>query len=149
MCSGVEYELDGRRAKVYFPNPKAQLPVRRQGGGGVMVPWGARGREPALDSRLGGRPTWIAGGWARYESIQQGAWDDYKPVPARIQVLAFMEKDADEASHWFDLEPDQYIQGLLAHLGGERRIYVVTVPAPPEYARIHDRWPRLVTGSKM
>lgn len=144
MCSGVEYELDGRRAKVYFPNPKAQLPVRRQGGGVVMVPWGARGKEPAQALRLGGRPKWAAGGWARYESIQKGAWDDYKPQPARIAVLAFMEKDADEASHWFDVGPGLYIQGLLAHLGSERRIYVVTVPAPPEFVRIHDRWPRLV-----
>ena len=144
MCSGVEYEIEGRRVKVYFPNPKAQLPVRRQGGGIVMVPWGARGREPAQDPALGGRPYWIAGGWARHESIQKGAWDDYKPLHARIQALAFMEKDADEASHWFDVEPDRYIQGLLAHLGHERRLYVVTIATPPEYAHIHDRWPRLI-----
>ncbi len=64
---------------------------------------------------------------ARYESIRKGAWDDYKPQPARIAALAFMEKDADDASHWFDVEPGRHIQGLLAHLGG---FYFIPVVAP-------------------
>ena len=36
------------------------------------------------------------------------------------------------------------IQGLLAKRDDEMRVYVVTINAPPEYAWIHDRWPRLV-----
>lgn len=146
MCSGLEYGIEGKRVKVYFPNPKAQLPVRCQGGGTILLPWGARGREPAQDPAITPRYKWMAGGWARFESIERGAWDNFKPQPARIAVLRFMEKDKDEASHWFDLDQGQYIQGLVAHLGHERRIYVVTNPAPPEFAHIHDRWPRLVPG---
>ncbi|WP_292956690.1 hypothetical protein [Nitrosomonas sp.] len=36
------------------------------------------------------------------------------------------------------------IQGLLAERKEEKRVYVVTIDTPPEYAWIHDHWPRLV-----
>jgi len=148
MCSGVEIEIEGKRTKVYFPNPKAKLPVRRQGGGTILFPWGARGAEHALDhlTKEKTKWKWPQGGWARLESIEAGRWDTYAPAPARIPALAYMEKDADEVSHWFDLEPEQCLQGLVAQLLGERRLYVVTVPAPPQHAHIHDRWPRIVSG---
>ncbi len=150
MCSGVEIEHEGKRTRVYFPNPKASLPARRQGGGCVMLPWGARGAEYALDpvTREKTRWKWPQGGWARLESIEAGRWDTWSPRPARIVALAYMEKDTDDARHWFDLEPDQFIQGLVAELMGERRIYVVTIPAPPQFARIHDRWPRIVSAPR-
>lgn len=151
MCSGVEIEVEGKRTKIYFPNPKAALPVLRQGGGPrIMFPWGARGIEYAIDPVKQEKTNWKwpQGGWARLESIKAGKWDTYSPQPARIPALSFMEKDADDAKYWFDLEPGQFIQGLIAELIGERRIYVVTIPTPPEFAQIHDRWPRIVSASK-
>jgi len=146
MCCAIEIEIEGKRIKVYFPHPKARLPARRQGGGAVILPWGARGAEHALDpvTKEITKWKWPQGGWARLESIDAGRWDSYSPLPARIPALSYMEKDADEASHWFDLEPGRFIQGLVAQLLGERRIYVVTVPAPKQFAHIHDRWPRFV-----
>ena len=147
MCSGIEIMHEGKRTKVYFPNPKAALPARKQGGGHVMLPWGARGVEYALGPAAPepARRKWPQGGWARLESIEAGRWDTCSPLPARIPAFAYMEKDANEARHWFDLEPGQFIQGLVAKLLGERRIYVVTIPAPPQFAQIHDRWPRIVS----
>jgi hypothetical protein len=68
-------------------------------------------------------------------------------VPVKIAVDAFMEKDNQGVSHWFDLEPGQFIQGLVAGPeGGGQRVYVVTVE--PEDKSIHDRWPRVVSISE-
>ena len=55
-----------------------------------------------------------------------------------------MEKDDDGQSHWIEMDNKMAIQGLLAERKQEQRVYVVTISTPPEYAWIHDRWPRLV-----
>ena len=40
----------------------------------------------------------------------------------------------------------QWLQGLVARLNDEQRVYVVTVvPVAPEQRAIHSRWPRIVT----
>jgi hypothetical protein len=59
-------------------------------------------------------------------------------------VDAFMEKDHNKDFHWFDLEEDQFIQGVVAHHNDEKRIYVVTVDPDPLARQVHDRWPRIV-----
>lgn len=84
------------------------------------------------------------GGWARIESIYGGVWERYFPKPVKIPVLSFMEKDFEGHSHWYDLQKGQYIQGLVAKEGNERRVYVVTLEPEPEDAQIHSRWPRVV-----
>jgi putative SOS response-associated peptidase YedK len=55
-----------------------------------------------------------------------------------------MEKDEQGVSHWFDMEAHIVIQGLVAERNEQQLVYVVTEPPPPEYAWIHDRYPRLV-----
>ncbi len=45
---------------------------------------------------------------------------------------------------WIPLDTRMAIQGLLAERDNEMRLYVVIINTPPEYAWIHDRWPRLV-----
>ncbi|HXF67896.1 MAG TPA: hypothetical protein VNK67_14515 [Burkholderiales bacterium] len=140
MCAGIELLREGRIVRVYFPAPRAALPVLTREGSELLLPWGARGREyDAL-----GLVKWPAGGWARLESVRAGRWDAFDPRPVKIPARGFMEKDAAGASHWFALGPGQYIQGLLARAGEERRVYVVTVGPPQGLAHIHDRWPRIV-----
>ncbi len=56
-----------------------------------------------------------------------------------------MEKDVESVSHWFDLTPGKWIQGLIARNNHEQRIYVVTVEPEAEDA-IHQRWPRIMSG---
>nr|VFJ46771.1 MAG: hypothetical protein BECKDK2373B_GA0170837_101423 [Candidatus Kentron sp. DK] len=133
MCGGVSYKDNGEHIKVYFPVPHAALPVLRKDRATHRIIWGRRREE---------KNHFPAGGWARRESILRGVWDDYRPVPVKIAVDAFMEKDADRVSHWFDLAPGQYVQGLLAKQGTEERVYVVTIE--PEDRSIHNRWPRIV-----
>lgn len=139
MCGGVEvnerYTQSGKPVKVYFPNPYAQLPLLLEGGQVEWVPWGRRG-----DKQPGKLP---ATGWARTESITAGKWARYHPREVRILADRFMEKDEAKVSHWFDLEPDQCIQGLLLEDGEERRVYVVTGQPPDGFEMYHNRWPLL------
>jgi len=60
-----------------------------------------------------------------------------------------MEKDNQGKSHWYGLNPGEFIQGLLAQVGVEKRVYVVTVPPEAENAYIHHRWPRVVSDSRL
>jgi hypothetical protein len=38
-----------------------------------------------------------------------------------------MVKDFEGHSHWYDLTQSQYLQGLLAQIYNEQRVYVVTI----------------------
>jgi len=121
---------------VYFPNPKACLPVRTRTGAVDLLSWGRR------HDQAGKLPL---GGWARLDTIYAGRWDRWFPVPVKLSVKSFMEKDFEGHSHWYDLTRGQWIQGLVARDRHERRVYVVTVePELPDM--IHDRWPRILSG---
>jgi hypothetical protein len=134
MCGGVYYEFEGQEIRVYFPNPKAKLPVIKRDGSVVLMPWGRRKEQ---------RGNLPPGGWARLDSIHAGRWDKWFPIPVRLPVKSFMEKDVEGNTHWYDLTKGKSIQGLIARDGEEQRIYVVTVM--PEMAdAIHDRWPRIL-----
>ena len=137
MCGGAKYrEPDGLEWKIYFPNPKAALPVAQPDGQVEWFKWGRRKEEPAQG--------FIQGGWARIDSIRAHKWDRYDPKPVLLAVQSFMQKDAERVSHWIDIPENLAIQGLLATFNEETRLYVVTEDTPPEYAWVHDRWPRLV-----
>lgn len=140
MCGGVYYQKDGEVHRSYFPNPKAQLPVLTADGDTELVQWGRREKQ-------GGQLP--VTGWARLDSIKAGKWQRCDPIPVKIPVLSFMEKDYQGQSHWYDLTKDQFIQGLLAQAGSEKRVYVVTVPPGAENAHIHNRWPRIISDSSI
>ena len=136
MCGGVKYHQDGQERTVYFPAPKAALPVRLKSGEVELITWGRRNGE---DGHL------PQTGWAKIESIEGHKWERNNPHPVKIAVGAYMEKDKQGLSYWFDMQPGEFIQGLVAQWNGKRRIYVVTtVPTEPKHAVIHDRWPRIV-----
>ncbi|MGI9276394.1 MAG: hypothetical protein ACR2PT_16315 [Endozoicomonas sp.] len=139
MCGGVQFNHDGQTLKIFFPNPKARLPVLTRQGKNVLVPWGRREEQP------GNTPQ---GGWARLESIQNGVWERFKPRPVKIIVDAFMEKDVNGSSHWFLLEDRQFIQGLIATDGPFTRLYVVT-EENEKSCHQKNRWPRVITGDSI
>lgn len=58
-----------------------------------------------------------------------------------MPAVRFIENDSTQQSHWFDLQPDQVLEGLLVEAGEERRVYVVTSEAPEGLEWVHDRWP--------
>lgn len=135
MCGGVEFNDHGNRIKVYFPRPEAALPLLTKSGNIAWVPWGRRDVE---------NENMPCGGWARLDSIYVHKWKRYHPRPVIIPVSGYMEKDHENKSHWLALGEGMAIQGLLAEYGKDRRVYVVTVDAPPEFSWVHDRWPRLI-----
>jgi len=139
MCGGVEYKDGDKTMRIFFPSPKAALPVRLKSGEVAWRPWGRRETEPVALPQ---------GGWARLESVKSGKWECYAPRAVLIPVQRFMEKDRDGRSHWFDVPADAMIQGLLATRGEEERVYVVTVDAPADFPAAHSRWPRLVSKDR-
>lgn len=136
MCGGAYYLLNGEPQRVYFPNPQARLPVQRRDRESLLLPWGRRKQQP------GNLPL---GGWARLDSVYSGRWDRWFPKPVKIPLLSFMERDIEGISHWFDITPGHWIQGLLAQERNEIRIYVVTIEPEMESA-LHERWPRILAG---
>src|SRR5665647_449509 len=119
MCGGIKYTDQQNKAwTVYFPSPKAALPVIKKDGGIDWVKWGKRKEE---DVRF-----FPNGGWARLDSIKLGKWDRYNPMPVLLPINWFMEKDHEKKSHWFEAKPDEVIQGLLSTHDDEARVYVVT-----------------------
>ena len=137
MCGGVKYtDKQNKTWTVYFPSPKAALPVLKKDGEIEWVTWGRRKEENA--------PEFPNGGWARLDSIKEGKWQRYHPRPVLLPIQSFMEKDHDKNSHWFDLKPDELLQGLLTIQNDQPRVYIVTTDTPEEYSYIHDRWPRVI-----
>lgn len=139
MCGAAYYNFGSETLRVYFSNPKAMLPVLIKDGSIALLPWGRRleqqGKLPLT-------------GWAKIESIYCGKWECFFPKPVKIPVLSFMEKDLEGNPHWYDLQKGQYIQGLIAREGNERRVYVVTLEPEPEVQQIHSRWPRGVQNGE-
>jgi hypothetical protein len=135
MCGGVYYSHKGQDIRVYFPNPKAMLPVRAKDGEIQLLPWGRRSEQAGRLPR---------GGWARLDSIYSGRWERWFPIPVKIPVKSFMEKDIEGHSHWYDLTKGKWIQGLIARDQYEQRVYVVTIEPEMEDA-VHNRWPRIMS----
>lgn len=137
MCSGVRYteSPSGKEWKIYFPNPKAALPVIKSDGSVEWIKWGRRKEEQA---------PFVQGGWARSDSIELGKWERYSPVIVQLAVHGFMEKDADKVSHWIDVPLGKTIEALIGTNSDELRVYVVTEETPKEFAWVHDRFPKLV-----
>lgn len=133
MCSGVEFK--GRI--ITFADEAPALPVLLRDGGICWVPWGARHGVPS---------PWVAGTCARLDSIHAGKWDRYHPVPVKIPVDRVMERDGRNRPYWVKLGGNQWLQGLVARAGEDRRVYVVTVETPAAYRHVSDRWPRVMDG---
>jgi len=136
MCNGVYYSLNGQDTRVYFPNPAASLPARTRNGCTRLLPWGRR------STQAGQLPL---GGWARLDAVYAGRWDRWFPVPVKVPVRSFMEKDLEGHTRWYDLTRGQWVQGLVARSRHERRVYVVTL-IPEMSDAIHERWPRIMSG---
>ena len=136
MCQGVYYTRGDQDIRLYFPNPAATLPVRTRNGAIRLLPWGRRQQQ------AGQLPL---GGWARLEAIYAGRWDRWRPLPVKLSVKSFAERDLEGHSHWYDLTRGQWIQGLVARNQHEQRVYVVTIE-PERDEAMHERWPRILSG---
>lgn len=151
MCGGMEYQYTDPATgqiltrKVYFPIPRARIPVILEDEAPepviTMCRWGRRqGEDPEFDVPVTG--------WARLLSLKEGKWNQYNPKRIKIPALRWMEKDDEKQSHWFNMTPDRAILGVLLENRGEHFAYVVTKPSIGLFADVHDRMP-VVTELKM
>ena len=136
MCGGVIYFNGEYENRVFFPEMTARIPVKSKQGSHVLLPWGRR-RE-----QQGKLPM---GGWARLDSVYAGRWDRWFPIPVKLPLLQFMEKDFEGNSHWHTLTKGQWVQGLIAKERYEQRVYVVTIE-PEQNDAVYHRWPRILSG---
>jgi hypothetical protein len=133
MCSAVE---SGARI-IAFMDDCPELPVRLKNGDIRWLRWGEKHGIPS---------PWVAGPCARLDSIRAGKWDRYRPVPVKLAVGRYMERNAVNAPYWAKLRDGECLQGLVAQVGDEQRVYVVTDETPPEFRHVSTRWPRIVTA---
>lgn len=147
MCDVIEYVRDGERMLVYFDMHHPELPVRRRCGAIDFVTWGARGdRYLSDDNTPGYLLKFPLGGRATRESVLSGAWEKFEPRPVRIVASRFALAHPQLGPVFFALARGEYIQGLLAQTGAQRRVYIVTVDAPGQYSEQWSEWPRIVTS---
>ena len=139
MCIGIEYFIDGERQTVYFDSKVPELPVLGHGAGLGFYRWGVRGPTYHLSDNT---PGWLQKfpetGWAPLAEIRAGKWERYEPQPVRIIASRFIQVNSWLVPCYFSLEPGEFIQGLLATITHDHRVYVVTVPAPPQHAE--EQW---------
>ncbi|RZU45182.1 hypothetical protein EV700_1997 [Fluviicoccus keumensis] len=133
MCSAIEVNDH----IISFGDHKI-LPVLLRNGDVRWLRWGERHGVPS---------PWIAGPCARLDSIQAGKWDRYQPVPVKLPVRRYMERNARNKPYWVRLNEGEYLQGLAARVGDEVRVYVVTVDTPAAYRHVSDRWPRVIAAT--
>lgn len=131
MCSGIEYEDELH----VWQDAAVRLPVLRRDGSVDWLTWGGRhGLETVFHQ----------GPCARLESVRAGKWDRFSPRPVKIPLSRYMERDGKGRPYWVKVEPGECLQGLVASLDGEQRIYVVTVESPEAWRHVQPRWPRVL-----
>lgn len=142
MCGGLSYRFENLETgeiqvrKAYFPIPRVEVPILSPSGVS-MVQWGKRqGEDPEIDIPVTG--------WARIASLKAGSWNRYQPRRVYIPALAWMEKDANRDSHWFDMEAGTALLGVKIQANGRDFVYIVTRPARDVYAKVHQRMPMVV-----
>ncbi|MDP1539266.1 MAG: hypothetical protein Q8K94_08865 [Moraxellaceae bacterium] len=131
MCSGIEY-----LGKMHlWRDVDVTLPVLMKDGSIRWLKWG---------ERHGVQSAFVQGPCARLDSIQAGKWQRFNPMPVKIPITRYMERNQKCAPYWVKVEDGQYLQGLVATVNGEQRVYVVTVDAPQAFRHVQDRWPRVI-----
>lgn len=137
MCEAVRYFLEGELLSVTYSQASAKLPVLLRDGTITLLPWGRRKTQGGLLP---------VGGVIHIDVIYSGRWDKYFPKPIKIPYTAYMLRDFEGRLKWYEnlVPKTNFIQGLLAKEGNERRVYIVTREPTIDIADFHDRMPKLV-----
>jgi hypothetical protein len=130
----AEFERTGQVKSLFWQKGDPVLPVVAPDGADSektqveVMKWGNRDKDAPFPQT----------GWARLDSVNGGRWGHLDPQPTLIPVSYGVEK-----GRWFEIE--EGIQGVVVSRGGERRVYMLTDDASPEYleATNHARMPVL------
>jgi hypothetical protein len=141
MPEAVTFHFQNKIYTVYFNQAKAMLPLKFKSGEVKLVTWGRREYE---NSEM------PLGGWARLVNLRNEKyqrWNMYFPKAVQLPIDKFMEKDFEGKPCWYEITKGKCIQGLLAKLDNEYRIYIVTID-PEDLMNCHYRWPHIITPIK-
>lgn len=135
LCHGISYREADDNIHAFFTENQATLPVKMRQGQCSQMPWGRKAEDP------GSLPY---GGWASLESIHAGRWEAFSPRPVQIAATGHVQQDKDGENHYFELQENQILQGLMAQDREQQVIYLVTVQTPKELQYVSSRWPRII-----
>ncbi len=154
MCEAVAFYVNGRQQAAVAGIRGMALPVVTRGGGLAWVEWGAAANEEAdlhIDPSDGpGRLLALPRGyWVSLADVRgsDSRWWGRKVQPVKIAATAFLiwrSHDGIALHEWVPLKAGEYLQGALARIRSTRRVYLVTVPAPPKFDGARPCWPRIV-----
>ena len=146
MCVALKFVVDGKTRTAAAGVQGAIVPVLMRSGQVKWIEWGAPTAGHISNPDAPGYVMKLpAGNWVDLATLREGGWWRYKPRPVRIAAIAFGVYL--ELERWIPLKPGEYLQGALATVFAEQRVYVVTVPPPAEYAHVRPCWPRIVQAS--
>lgn len=144
MCGALKFVVDGDTRTAAAGVEGTKVPVLMRSGQVKWIEWGA---PAALHQTSPEAPGYYLkfpeGHWVDAATLRAGAWWQYKPRPVKISAVAFGVYL--ELEQWIQLKPGQYLQGALATVFAERRVYIVTEPPPARFARAKPCWPRIVS----
>jgi hypothetical protein len=146
MCGGMLYKYINpetqllEERKVFFPQPRARIPMIGDGGTVILHQWGRRNKEEDIEYDV------PITGWARADKLTSNYWKHYQPDQVLLPALRFSEKGKLPKSHWFEMPDNTYLMGLKIQRRDKHFIYVVTNPAIGELEKIHPRMPLIVNA---
>jgi hypothetical protein len=153
MCVAVQFVVEGKTRTAHSGVLGASLPVLTRSGQVRWVEWGAPAMQQIASSESPGHIMKLpVGNWVDLAALRNGDWVRYRPRPVRIVAIAFgvyLEPRGSPGfplERWIPLGPGEYLQGALAKVYAEQRVYVVTVPPPAEYERAQPCWPRIINA---
>ena len=138
MPEAVIFTYQQKTYTIYYSQANAKLPLQLKNGEIKLVTWGRRENE---NSEL------PLGGWARLVNIksENNKWNMYLPRAVRIPINKFMEKNFEGKSCWYEVTKGKCVQGLLAQIDNEYRLYIVTID-PEDLMNCHYRWPNIIAS---
>lgn len=138
MCHAITYVYKNAKGTVHFVDNNATLPVLTRKGI-KFVSWGRRFMEPGVLPQAS---------WALLDDIKTDRWAKHNPLPVIIPATRFMYRDLYDHARWYTLMQGQALQGLLARVRNEKRLYIVT-KQPHEVGRsAAGQWPRIIIRPK-
>jgi hypothetical protein len=155
MCVAVQFVVEGKTRTANSGVVGAKLPVLMWSGQVRWVEWGAPVKHQVASQDSPGHIMRLPqGNWVDLAVVRNGEWVRYRPRPVKIVAIAFgvyLEPDGSPGfplATWIPLKPGEYLQGAVAKVYAEERVYVVTVPPPEKYASAQPFWPRVVSAAQ-
>ncbi len=135
MCKSITYIYKNVEYTANQGDARPMLPVRLNNGKTSRILWG---RGPDQPGEL------PFGYTVPLTDIRAGKWAEFAPRPLLVPFKSFTIDDRHGQDGWGGTADGNHIQALLATLGRERRLYIVTIQPDLANQMRFEHWPRTV-----